>query len=235
MLTILLVEDNSVQLNALKIIIKEYEAESYILCAPNYYDALIMIKENKIDLFILDIELSTTNPQENGIELAKYIRNIPGYIYTPIVFLSFITEKVQIALNDTHCYNYIIKPYVKEDIYKTLDSILRSPLMQNEPFSFIDDQRINIRLEEESILFIQADGHKIFIQTDSDVYVTVNETMETIIAKLSKTFIRCHKKYIVNLKKIRNYDKTNRLITLNNERIPIGRSFKNDFEERFYI
>ena len=44
-------------------------------------------------------------------------------------------------------------------------------------------------------------------------------------------FIRCHRKYIINKKKLVSYDKSTRIINLGHCNIPVGRKYKEELEK----
>lgn len=232
MSTILIVEDDKIQLQTLCILLSEYNSSWSILKAATYEEAINYIENDKIQLFLLDVELSKENSCKNGIELGKIIRKNPQYAYTPILFITSIPEKIQEALNETHCYHYLLKPYNKEQFYSVLDAIAASPLMEEPLITIKDNFGIYTQIKRRDILYIASEKRQLLFYTPQTVFHAVGMTLESLSTKLGSAFSRCHKKYWVNLKQIKHYDKTNRLLSIQDTRVPVGRIYKETFEKQ---
>lgn len=234
-MTVLIVEDDPTQLSALKLLLGEYDPTYELLCAGSYSEGLNCLAKNDISLFLLDVELDPYHcaDQKDGIDLAKQIRQHPEHIHTPIIFLTSIPERILEALNQTHCFDYLLKPYDRGMLYHCLDQI-RFPGDPPEPYvTFSDTQGIHIRLKGSEVLYLCSAGHQIKIHTRDNVYTTCALTLDAFTEKLTPPFFRCHRKYIINLDHASQYDKTNRFVCLSNESIPVGRSYKSEFEKRY--
>ncbi|MCT6923201.1 response regulator transcription factor [Metasolibacillus sp.] len=68
---ILLVEDQAIVRNGLKMILEQDEALSVVAEASNGIEALTLLEQQSIDLVLLDIHM----PEMNGIEATKHIRS----------------------------------------------------------------------------------------------------------------------------------------------------------------
>lgn len=68
---ILLVEDQAIVRNGLKMILEQDEALSVVAEASNGIEALVLLEQQSIDLVLLDIRM----PEMNGIEATKHIRS----------------------------------------------------------------------------------------------------------------------------------------------------------------
>ena len=79
---ILLVEDNTDAVKRIIRYINKIFAELDVVSFPEAGDALQYAKANDISLFILDIQLE----DYKGTNLAKQLRELPEYKYTPIIF-----------------------------------------------------------------------------------------------------------------------------------------------------
>lgn len=233
MYQILIVEDDTIQQNALSTILTHYN-ENFLICtASDFNSALDCISNTHFDIIFLDLKLDEElNTPTNGLQLGIKIRSISGYQFTPIVFITSIPELIQQALNETGCFRYILKPYTDDDIIKCLDNLLHSPLVAPPSFSFTSFYGGKLRIPENSILyFCTAANHRIHIETVDGSYETTDYTLEQLEHLLSYGFFRCHRKYLINLEHITDYDKTRRIVYLNDETIPLGRSSKAQMDE----
>lgn len=245
MLNILILEDNIIQLNALASILEQNLEHAVILKAPDYNTAMKYLENHTIQFFLLDIELDAKHSDaKTGIDFGNHIRTIPKYQITPILFITSIPDKINAAVNQIHCHNYILKPYTTDDILSAIHSLLKTPLIEPLPLQIRDVNGIYYKIDEKNLLFIEAMRKQMFIHlTYSDMpndrknlYSTFTTNQYRLIElnkMLSDNFLQCHKKYIVNLNYIQSYDKTTNYIQLADIRIPIGRKYKENFEKRF--
>ena len=118
MYRVLIVEDQPAQLLALQKILESYNENFEIKTSSDYDTAYHIVTGSTIfDLFLLDIKFQEQDWENySGLTLGHFIRSMHCYQYTPIVFITSIPEKIYEALNDTHCYHYILKPYTATDI-----------------------------------------------------------------------------------------------------------------------
>lgn len=89
----------------------------------NGQDALDKLKnsDNKIDLFIVDIDM----PIMNGIEFVGEVRKLSNYSSTPILILTTQTdEKVQNAAKKAGANAWIVKPFEKEEFLKLIKTLV---------------------------------------------------------------------------------------------------------------
>lgn len=234
MINVLIVEDDEIQLQGLSAILSTYNPNWNITTAKTYDEALTYIKLETFQLFLLDVELDKKVPSKNGIDLGRYIRQLHKYAYTPILFITCIPEKIQEALNETHCYHYLLKPYNQKQLYSVLDSVCASPLME-EPCLYIKDKNgIQVKIKKQDIFYITSEKRMLIFYTSNGIFHGAGSTLKDISNSIGKNFLRCHKKYLVNLNYVKYYDRTLRLISIRNTVLPVGRAYKETFEEQFH-
>ena len=235
MYTILIVEDDVAQLDALALIIKgHYNTKFNILKAKSYELAIKYINQFMIDIFILDVDLAITSNDNNGLMLGTYIRELHNYLYAPIILITSVSDIISDAIYELHCYSYIIKPYKESKIKNSINSILKSPLIKEFTLNFHTLFGIGITLKESDIFYIESSTRCINIHSSSGVYQTSDYTLEQLSSNLTSSFTRCHRKYITNVNYATKYDKTHQKIECNNNIILVGRTYKKEFEKKYY-
>lgn len=70
-----------------------------------------MPRENEIALFIIDIQLE----DYKGTDLAKQLRGLPEYRYTPIIFETELAGEELSAYRDVKCYSFLVKPFGEKE------------------------------------------------------------------------------------------------------------------------
>lgn len=121
---ILIVDDEELVLEKTRSIVKGTKPEAEVFCADNYMEALKVVKEHRVDVALLDIEL----PGMNGLELAKTVKEM-----APDTNIIFVTAFSQYALEAFSVYpsGYLMKPLKADELSEALEN-LRIPV-QYEP------------------------------------------------------------------------------------------------------
>lgn len=123
-MNILLLEDNCTELQILYNILKKHWPQFHYTCCQNYNDAQKSILSVQYDIFILDIQLSSASDAFNGITFARYIRSLPAYRTTPVLFSTGTSDTIQKCVNEVHCYHYLEKPYNEAVLVHAMKELL---------------------------------------------------------------------------------------------------------------
>lgn len=235
---ILIVEDDIQQLNFLEDCIKNYYKDSEVVCVASYdqgHDALAASIEKKeyFSLFALDLQLTSDSDDRGGFKLAGEIRKNSHYYKTPILFLTSITNEVMYAVSNYHCYNYLSKPYTKEDIVNQLEQLQITGYITND-IIFKDVNQVVHSLTPEDILFVESVRHNVIIHTSFNNLITAhNISFADFLEHGSKAFIRCHKRYLVNKNYINALDNLTNILHIKNISLPVGRTYKKEIQSLF--
>lgn len=207
-MNILLVEDDKVQNNNLARIIEKTYLDIKVYQSFLIKDALNIAKEKRVDLFFIDINL----PDGSGLDLAKQIREIPGHELTGIVFVTSEMFQVVEAFKNTHCYDFLVKPYNIEDIKKIIDVFNKkdnSPIKEEGKYSIINiDNNISTKIYHNDIIFVEYSARRCIIHTTKSVVECKSLTLSSLLKEIeSETIVQSHKSYIVNTNYIEKIDK----------------------------
>lgn len=107
---ILVVDDDNMNLMRTRVILgKNYD----VLLAGSGMEALIKLKNEKVDMVLLDIDM----PEVNGIETFERMKSFAADI--PVIFLtaSGLEEDVVSAIK-LGAVNYLKKPYLPQELMK---------------------------------------------------------------------------------------------------------------------
>lgn len=209
-------------------------------------DALEYLKSNPApDLVFLDIEM----PGMNGFE---FIEQVPEHKFE-IVFTTAYSEFALEAIKK-EAVDYLLKPIDAEDLKTTLeklkkryakrpaqdnltqtmDAIKNLNSIESEIIKITFDGKINF-MKPEEVIYLMSDGNysKLYLQNGKEVLLTYKlKEMQAILPQ--KYFFRVHKSYIINIQKITSFYKNESYLVLNkNINIPLARSRKADFIEKY--
>lgn len=118
LLKTILVDDEELAISGLEYSLKQYKQIEIIGQFTDIYEALKKVKEEKIDVVFLDIEM----PGMNGLEFADHILK-----YDPNIQIIFVTAYNTYAVEAfaTNVQDYILKPVSEKRLAKTIERILK--------------------------------------------------------------------------------------------------------------
>lgn len=174
----------------------------------------------RFDVLFLDIVMSPIN----GIELAKGIRE-----YDRSVILVFFTAHLEYAPSgyEVDAFRYLLKPVAKEDMLRVLRDIhtklAAATLLVKTP-------ECELLLHVQDLQYLEADN-KNSILFYKDDFITLRRGLNELEQLLpSSFFFRIHRKYIVNLTCVREFDEAN--VTLESGRtFPVSRRKRKKFRQ----
>lgn len=224
----LVVEDDVTQLNGVINILSDAFPDITLSYASDYDEAVELIDREAFDFYLLDIELNSANPEKTGIVLGEYIRSIKGNELVPILFLTALAYEAPNAINKTHCYDYLVKPYDREQLINSVTKLLDSPIMLEQPLRLKGIDGVYFQIYPNDIICIKSDRRTMNIYTIKRHLVTNNIRLEELLRLLPSYIIRCHKSYAINIHHIDNVDKQNAIIKSTSPDcpfIPISRNY----------
>jgi len=240
-ISIIIVEDNLVQLNKLNNIVSTLFPDYSIYSCNSLDEAFSICLKNKIDLFLLDIEVN----DELSIDFISKLKKSKNYSDARVIFISAYSKYALKAIQQCSCFDYILKPYTKNDIKSSILKCLSYEYRQLNSYDYfqISINRIPHRINKNNILYLESVNRKIIIYSVKSKIVIPRNSLKKLLLELNKytsKFIQCHRSYIVNKDFINDivYDSKNRsspqILLKNDETIPIGVIYKKALISSFY-
>lgn len=238
---ILIVEDDNEQRKNLMKMIYEADKDLKIYEAESKEEALKISIEVFIDLFYIDISLKNSS----GLDLAVELRKIKKYKFNWIIFTTSHVQYMIQAFKEIHCYDYILKPYDKDEVIKMTKLLISNKhvcnsLTKKEKYVVFDLQNsISIKLNVDEIIFMEVNFRKIILHTKDGNY----EAKRLSLAKALKTInydyiVQSHKSFAININFVNKVEVlANKLweISFNNckEKALLSYSFKEIIVKKF--
>lgn len=205
-------------------------------------EALVSLQNELPDIVLCDIHLA--GDAWDGIRLAQEIRTLYDL---PIIFLTALTDSATIQrAAAVEPDAYLSKPFAERSLFAAIELAIFKfsnkkdvslgqteivPEVEPIPFIsgnfFIKDKKRLIKVNADKILWIKAEGaYTNLVTIDRNFFLSTN--LGTLEYKLKDLpFLRVHRSFLVNFKYIDAVEED--VIAINNERIPIGKSFREAF------
>lgn len=221
----IIVEDSTIQ----RLVISKMVNNSKSLLAvgefSNALEANNFLINHHVDLIFLDVEM----PEINGFDLLDGLSKKPQII--------FVTGKADYALKafDYDATDYLQKPISVERFDIAVNKAIKKVSLgavdvhENNNYIFIKSNLKNHKVYIDTIKWIEALGDYIKVVTDEQHYIVLN-TMKAFEKELPENqFLRVHKSYIINLKRVKKY--TAKYAEVDKHQIPLSRTIKQTLKE----
>ncbi|MDN3664484.1 LytR/AlgR family response regulator transcription factor [Algibacter miyuki] len=213
-LNAIIVEDEKTSRDILKNYLQKYCPIVQVLGeAENVDEALVLIRNNSLDLVFLDVEM----PYGNAFDLLDKV----GDIQFETVFVTAYNHYAVDALN-AHASYYLMKPISIDELIKAVDYVTEIKTKESElqnailvPKITSVNGKITIPqldgfeiLNTADILYCKADDNYTEIYLNNNKKKLVSKTLKYFDDALTESgFSRVHKSYLVNVNEIVKYQK----------------------------
>ena len=235
------IDDEPMALRQIKSYIERTEQLELVAVCRSAREAQEVLKSAEADLLFVDINM----PDMNGIDFVRSIDT--GH------FIVFTTAHPEFALEGfkLNAIDYLLKPFSYEEFMKASQKVIslvdlverchaaESAIAQNEAEAS-DMEVISVKADYKTqlvkvadIVYLESAGEYVRLHIEGSSTITTLfrlKNMETTLP--AESFLRVHRSYIVNLKRIASYTK-GRIFLDNGEYIPLGENYKERFLEYF--
>ncbi len=230
-ITCLLVDDEPIALNILTDYVQKTGLLEVAGLCHSAVEAFAVLQRKPVDLLFLDIQM----PQLSGLDMLRTLPHPPKTIITS-AYRDYALEGYELDVLD-----YLIKPIPFERFMKAVGKVVThkqavpvpSPLIGEEPFLFVREDRKLVRINQRDIVSLESLRDYIKITTVSRQVVT-RQTMGYYEELLpNEQFLRIHRSFIVAMGKIEAISDSH--IHLPGQRLAIGRHYKQQVFERLQV
>lgn len=170
---------------------------------------------SRFHLLIMDILMEPVN----GFALAKQMRG--SGCEAGILFVTS-TDGYTLEGYSLYPVQYLMKPVTKQQLFEAVSRDYRERFMTQ--YLLIPASHGNTVLRLNRIDYLETLNRRTFVHTAGEA-VETPETMRSLLERLPETaFVRCHKSFAVNLRRIFRITRTAILLE-NGKEIPVGRAF----------
>ena len=228
MIRCLAIDDEPLALQQLTAYIKKIPFLELVDSCQSAHDALTVMNQEVIDAIFVDINM----PDLNGMDFVKSLPVPPLVVFTT-AYSEYAVEGFKVDAVD-----YLLKPFGLTDFQRAANKVKARYDQQNtaviaqdeEDALFLKTDYKVIRIDVKDIRYVQSMSEylKIFLEGRAKP-VIVLLSMKKMEERLPENqFMRIHRGYIINLKKIQEVNK-NRVIMDEETYLPIGDNYKEAF------
>jgi two-component system response regulator LytT len=221
----ILIDDEATSRLILNQLCSEIDNLTVVAEFENATQAIKYLNKNEVELILLDIHL----PDFTGFEFIQTLKVLP------IIVLTSSDKNFAIKAYEYDCIaDYLVKPILLPRFKKTIQKV-NNLISQKHEGDFLEklvekvsetELYINvakrlIKIHIPSIYLIEAKGDYVNLKTIDGNYI-VHTSLQNIQNKLPATlFLRIHRSYLINIKKIKSIE--DNTVLINKDVIPISR------------
>ena len=233
---ILICDDTQSELSVTYRYVSEYFKEKNIHAKINTFtdpnlaiNHLVFEEVNPYDLYILDIVM----PQ-NGIDVAKEILKKAND--ATIIFATSSKEYAVDAFK-IHATDYILKPLDKNEVYNSLDRILKTLGVKKAVWHVKKEDLSTVTIELDQIIYIESINRRMDIHLLNDEVITSTSLRTKFSESVSfdlkeNNFLVSHNSYIVNMNRIKGI-KDLEFIMENGVTVPISKRMLKEVKQEY--
>lgn len=197
-------------------------------------EAMKVMENHNIDAIFCDINM----PDLNGMDFVKKLAAPPIVVFTT-AYSEYAVDGYKVDAID-----YLLKPFSLDDFKRAANKVKRQYDLENREYG--KDEILEKNGDDEDALFLKTEHRVVRISISDIKYIEgmseylkfhlssqpkpliVLLSMKKLQERLPGYFMRIHRSYIINLKKIQEVNK-NRIIMEGEVFLPIGDLYRENF------
>lgn len=198
-------------------------------------DAIAEVGALNPDVIFLDIEMP-------GLDGFRFLEYFPNRKFEVVFVTGYAGHAIQ-AIRE-RAFDYLLKPVDREDLAKVMQRIRekssQNTKLINSTGSKIHSKKLSINsdknlilIDSEEVVYCESDGSYSYIHTENVGKLLVSKKLKILEDQLSDSgFYRVHHCFLINLQKVKSYDKLSGKVNLTGGvSIPVSRLKKIGFLE----
>jgi two-component system, LytTR family, response regulator len=218
----IIIDDEPKAIELLRGYLQHFGTIELVATFRNGLKAFEYLSNEPVDIIFLDINM----PHISGLSLSKMIPKSVQIIFTT-AHSQYAVESYEVEAVD-----YLLKPISLDRFTQAVSKVLKKKTLKKETqatWILVKSGFETFRIAIDEILFLEKDGNYITYHCENEKIIG-RETIQQAIEKLPETFIQTHKSFIVNLDKIKRYDRT--MIFMSGYEIPVSDTFSQSVFEQ---
>lgn len=221
----LLVDDEPLAIKLIESHIAKLPSLEVVATCNNPLEAYEILQNKNIDLLFLDIKM----PNISGVDFLRTIKNPPPTIFTT-AYRDYALESYDLEVID-----YLLKPITFQRFFKAVHRFMNPKVQQQEVVNVVSEFFLfksgnkHHKIFFKDIVYVESLKDYVKIHFNKDKSVVGKYKISDIEQRLKdKDFLRIHRSFIVNKKRITAFSSTTLEIDFMD--LPIGASYKSEVD-----
>lgn len=232
----LAIDDEPLALRQLATYVEKIPYLELVGACQSALEAKEIMDQEMIDAIFIDINM----PDLNGMEFVKQMQVPPLVVFTT-AYSEYAIEGFKVDAVD-----YLLKPFGLQDFQRAAQKVKHRCELEHRPVAevssivvdeldsdamFLKSDYKTVRINISDIRYVEGMSEYLKIYIEDHKPLVVLLSMKRLEERLpSNSFMRIHRSYIINLRKILEVNK-NRVILGEDAYLPIGDNYKEAFND----
>lgn len=230
----IIVDDESGAIEILTRYVKKTPELELVRSFRDSIEALTFLAGNEVDIAFMDIDM----PNLSGMTLTELIRDKNIQVIFCTAYSEYAVESYE-----KNAIDYLLKPIAYERFFKAVEKAKKACLLAAKTDKagvskskgkirniFIKSGPRIHQVNFEDLLYMEKKGHYVVFFTSEKQLLSRMNMSDLLNSLPSDSFVRVHRSFVVALDKIDTIEK--HTIVIQNNRIPIGESYRDDLFKR---
>jgi DNA-binding LytR/AlgR family response regulator len=224
------IDDEPLALKQMESYIEKTPFLNLVATCSSAFEALEVLESQEVALMFVDINM----PDLSGLDFVKSLEQKPAVIFTT-AYSEYAIDGFKVDALD-----YLLKPIGYQDFLKAANKAAKvlkqehssgDTMQSNDQYLFIKSSHKIIRLNYADVKYIEGMREYVRIHLSNEKPIMTLISMKKMEESLPEdSFMRVHRSFIVNLKKITTIER-NRIIFDEKIYIPVSEQYKTKFQE----
>ena len=224
----MIVDDEPNAVNLLEVLIGQTTSWQLVARCYNALEAIAFLKDNRVDLLFLDINM----PMLNGMELAGLLSEETAIVFTTAYFEhaaeSYSFNTIDYLLKPITLKRFLAATKKVEAYFRPRMPVTDKPAESGNEYFFVKSGTELRKILLPEILFFESRKEYVRVVTQTFEVLTYRR-LKDIEAQLPMPFARVHHSYIVNIRLLNKIQDNH--IYIGDIQIPIGEKFRDGLME----
>lgn len=155
----------------------------------------------RYDAVLLDIDWKQ---DRTGMDLAEELNERSPR--TRVIYVTGYNDRFsqRIFLRKSNLSGYLVKPVDTELLRANLEKVEDTVRRRDDPVLTVSVSGKPVSIPHREIVYLESLGHTVNIHTRAEI-ITVYERLDKLSLLLPEGFLRCHKSFLVNMRRIRRF------------------------------
>ena len=231
---VVIVDDEFLARKLLQDYVSKINSLQLVASCANAVEAIEALKNNKVDILLLDIQM----PDITGLELVQSLEHKPAVIFTT-AYSEFAVDAFNLGVTD-----YLLKPFDFPRFFQAISKAIGSnaqtevinakktsdAVCKSADFITVKADYKLYKINYDDLLFIEGQHEYVTFHTPQR-RITALFALKDLEEMLPQDrFVRVHKSYIVSFDHIQDLDKSD--VTVAGTKIPVGASYRDELLAR---
>ncbi len=222
----LIVDDEPLALDLMQGYVRQTPFLELVGRCANAFEAMQMLESHHVDLLFLDIQM----PDLSGVEFSRTLKNGPRIVFTT-AFEEYAVQGFKVDALD-----YLLKPFSYEEFLSAANrakdwfQLIQQNKSGEEEVIFVKSEYKQVKIVLKDVLYFEGlkDYVKIYLEGQTRPILSLI-SLKLLEEELPSYFMRIHRSFIVNLRKIESVERSQ--VIIHKLSITVADNYKEKFGE----